>query len=449
MPDVDAWGRKFILRVIQTPNLSLGPMLDEFERRMADYLGTKYAVAVNSGTSGLHLAVRALNINEEDEVVTTPFSFIASANCILFERAIPVFVDIDEKTLNIDVNKLEDIVRRMRNNSQKLKTILPVHIFGRPCEMGEILDIAEKYELKVIEDACEAIGAEYLTDKITDYRQKTTDNNKETTDYDKTTTAYRQQTTDNRPQTIDRRQQRDGKIWKKVGTFGECGIFAFYPNKQITTGEGGMIVTNDKNIDNLCKSMRNQGRSDNGEWLQHERLGYNYRISDINCALGIVQLNRIDEILAKRARVAKLYRKKLAEIGELILPQSERNKKISWFVYVVRLVDKFSREDRDHILIKLKEKGIGCSNYFAPIHLQPFYKKMFGYKRGDFPITEKVSERTIALPFYNCLREDQIDFVCKTLKKIIFRIRKKIREYRPEIIDYRPQTTDYRLKTRN
>lgn len=418
-PDITELEKEKVLEVLNTSNLSLGPKLDEFEKKFAEYIGSKYATAVNSGTSGLHLCIKALDIKDRDEVITSPFSFIASANCILFERARPTFVDIDEKTLNIDVNKMNDIVKTSKVKSQKLKAILPVHIFGRPCEMNEIMELAQKYELKVIEDPCEAVGAEYLysynkVSSTKSERQGETNNleifNKKSEDEKKD----------------QNRIIRKDKTWKKVGTFGDCGVFAFYPNKQITTGEGGMIATDDENIYKLCKSMRNQGRSENGGWLQHERLGYNYRISDINCALGIAQLERIDEILAKRERVAKLYNERLKEIEEITIPQFEENKKISWFVYVVRLIYKYSKENRDLILNKLKEKGIGCSNYFSPIHLQPFYRKMFGYKKGDFPVTERVSERTIALPFFNNLKEDQIDYVCENLKTIIFSLRVQI-----------------------
>lgn len=372
-PDVANSEKTEVLKVMETTFLSLGPKLEEFEKKFAVYIGSRYAVAVNSGTSGLHLCVRALGIKDGDIVITSPFSFIASANCLLFERVETVFVDIDEKTLNIDNNQLEKKIRELRDRGKNLKAVLPVHIFGRPCEMNEIMELARRYGLHVIEDACEAAGAEFLTEKI----------------------------------------------WKKVGTFGDCGVFAFYPNKQMTTGEGGMIVTDDEKIYKLCRSMRNQGRSEDGAWLQHERLGFNYRISDINCALGIAQLERIDEILAKRERVARHYNERLKDVEELILPHFEENKKISWFVYVVRLQDKYSREDRDRILEKLKEKEIGCSNYFSPIHLQPFYREMFGYKKGDFPVTERVSERTIALPFYNNLKEEEIAYVCETLIKII------------------------------
>jgi len=412
-PDITELEKEKVLEVLNTANLSLGPKLEEFEKGFAAYIGSKYAVAVNSGTSGLHLCIRVLDIKNGDLVLTTPFSFVSSANCILFERAKPVFVDIDEKTLNIDINKLKKIIKKYRKRNSKLKAILPVHVFGRPCEMDEIMELVEEYELKLIEDAAEATGAEYLINKSkikaqkSKFQEKT--NNKLNHNFQKKYALK-----------IGKFQKnKDKKTWQKVGTFGDCGVFAFYPNKQMTTGEGGMIVTDDENIYKLCRSMRNQGRSEDGVWLQHERLGYNYRISDINCALGIAQLERIDEILAKREKVARLYNERLRVFEELIIPEFEEGKKISWFVYVVRLANKFSQEDRDFILNKLKEKGIGCNNYFSPIHLQPFYRKMFGYKKGDFPVTEKVSERTIALPFYNNLKEEKINYICKNLKEII------------------------------
>jgi len=403
-PDITERERNIVLEVLNNPNLSLGPKLEEFEDKFSDYIGCKYAVAVNSGTSGLHLCVRALDIKDGDIVITSPFSFVASANCILFERANPVFVDIDEKTLNIDINQLEEKIQELRGGDKNLKSILPVHMFGRPCEMDEIMELASRYGLYVIEDACEAVGAECLTENSQFLSGGSVDYSKS-----------------QNPKQDDQssKSSEDEKTWKKVGTFGECGVFAFYPNKQMTTGEGGMIVTDDEKIYKLSRSMRNQGRSDDGAWLQHERLGFNYRISDINCALGIAQLERIDEILAKRESVTSNYNERLKDVEELILPHFEENKKISWFVYVVRMADRFSREDRDSVLKKLKEKGIGCSNYFSPIHLQPFYREMFGYKKGDFPVTERASERTIALPFYNNIKEEEIDYVCETLKAMI------------------------------
>lgn len=390
-PDITEKERNYIFQVLNTPSLSLGPKLQEFENKFADYIGCKFAVAVNSGTSGLHLCVRALGIRDEDLVITTPFSFISSANCMLFERAKPVFVDIDEKTLNIDVKLMADKVRELKKGDSKLKAILPVHVFGLPNEMESIMGLAQKYDLHVIEDACEAIGAELnLTSKLKIQNMRGNENH---------------------------------NFWKKVGTFGVCGVFAFYPNKQITTGEGGMIVTDDENVYRLCWSMRNQGRSEDGAWLQHERLGFNYRMSDINCALGIAQLERIDKILTKREKVARFYNERLKNEEELILPYSEKNSKISWFVYVIRLQDKYSREDRETVLSGLKEKGIGCSNYFSPIHLQPFYRRMFGYKEGDFPVAEKVSQRTIALPFFNNLKEEEIDYICEHLIESIKNIK--------------------------
>lgn len=352
-----------VVSVLKTPRLSLGPKLQEFEEKVANYIGIKYAVAVNSGTSGLHLIIRALGIKESDEVITTPFSFIASANCILFERAKPIFVDIDPRTLNIDSKQIEEKI------GDKTKAILAVDVFGQPAEWDRLQGIAEKYDLKLIEDSAEAIGAEYKG--------------------------------------------------VKAGSFGDAGIFAFYPNKQITTGEGGVIVTSNEKIARFCRSMRNQGRTEGDGWLQHERLGYNYRISDINCALGIAQLERLDEILERREKVARIYNEKLKDLEGVKIPYVAPQVRMSWFVYVVRLEDRYGQEDRDRVLRKLKKRGIGCSNYFPPIHLQPFYRKMFDYEEGDFPITERISKSTIALPFYNNLTEKEVDYVCEALKRIL------------------------------
>jgi perosamine synthetase len=321
-------------------------------------------VAVNSGTSGLHLIIRALGIGEEDEVITTPFSFISSSNCILYEGAKPVFVDVDEKTFNIDVSKIEEKI------TPKTKAILAVDVFSQPADWAELKKIAKKHKLYLIEDSAEALGSEYKD--------------------------------------------------KKCGSFGDAAIFAFYPNKQITTGEGGMILTNDKKIYELCQSMANQGRDiKDGKWLEHMRLGYNYRLDEMSCAMGIVQMKRIKEILGKRTRVAELYTKKLKNIQELETPFIKEGNKLSWFIYVVKLAENFAGKKRDIIIKKMAEKGIYCSNYFQTIHLQPFYKNEFGYKKDDFPIAENISQRTIALPFYNNLTEKEIDFVIKNLKEIL------------------------------
>jgi len=364
-PDITKKEVEIVNQVLSTPFLSIGPKIKEFEKKIADYIGTRYAIAVNSGTSGLHLCVRSLGIKDGDEVITSPFSFIASANCILFERAKPVFVDINEKTLCLDTSKIEEKI------TEKTKAILPVHIFGHPCEMSKIMEIARRHNLAVIEDACEAIGAEYKG--------------------------------------------------KKVGSFGNCGVFAFYANKQITTGEGGIIVTNNKDVAKLCESMRNQGRGEDNRWLSHVRLGYNYRMSELSAALGLVQMERISEMLEKRSRVADFYNQRLSQIKEVKIPYvGPEINKMSWFVYVIRLDSRrFSRGDRDKIIQELDNRGIQCRDYLPPIHLEPFYVEMFGYQQGDFPITEAVSDSTIALPFYNNLSEEEVDYICNNLKDII------------------------------
>jgi len=369
-PDIREEDRAAVLAVLDSGELSLGPRVAAFERAVAQLTGSGHAIAVNSGTSGLHLCVKAANVGEGDEVITTPFSFVASANCILFERAKPVFVDIDPVTFNIDPAKIEAAI------TPRTKAILPVHVFGRPCALDEIIRIAQKHGLAIIEDSCEAIGAQYRG--------------------------------------------------KAVGTFGQTGVFAFYPNKQMTTGEGGVIVTNDATIAARCRSWRNQGRSAVAGFLDHDSLGYNYRLSDINCALGLSQISRIQEILAARARVAEWYDNSLKGLAQIVRPQiSEPNSTISWFVYVVRLNDDFSQSDRDRVIAELRNRGVECRNYFPPIHLQPLYRKLFGFGPGSFPITEHVSERTMAIPFFNRLSERHINFVCKALDGVTLPLRDK------------------------
>ena len=362
-PDLTWLERKAVLDVVESTFLSLGPKVPEFERAMAQFIGVKHAIAVNSGTSGLHLIVRALGIGRNDEVITTPFSFIASANCVLMESARPIFVDIDPETYNIDPNKVEAAI------TPRTKAILGVDVFGRCAEWDRIGEIAHRRGLAVIEDSCEAIGAEVL-----------------------------------------------GKM---AGSFGDAGCLAFYPNKQMTTGEGGMILTNRDDVAALCRSMRNQGRDEGQGWLEHARLGFNYRLSEIHCALGLAQLSRIDDLLAKRAAVAELYREQLSHHDDFFLPVGPRQGRLSWFVYVVRLADRFTRADRDRILLALRENGIGCNSYFAPIHLQPFYIEQFGFKPGDFPVTEHISERTIALPFFTTMTADQVAQVADCLTQAI------------------------------
>jgi len=369
-PDVSANECQRVLDVLSGPTLSLGPMLPAFESALAEAAGTRFAVAVNSGTSALHLCVKAAGLGEGDEVITSPFSFVASANCLLFEKVTPRFVDIDINTYNIDPALIGGQI------NASTRGILPVHVFGRPADMKSINAIADRRGFVVIEDSCEAIGA-----------------------------------------TVG------GSL---VGGLGQSGCFAFYPNKQITTGEGGALVTNDAEVARLAKSWRNQGRGEGGAWLQHERLGYNYRLSDINCALGLGQLSRLHSILGMRENVARLYSERLAEVPEVIVPApAAADTTISWFVYVVRLQDEFSREDRDRILELLRQDGIGCNNYFAPIHLQDFYRSEFGYRRGDFPVTEHVADRTIALPFFNHLSADQVERVASSLARAISSITRR------------------------
>ncbi len=365
-PDIVEKDIKAVVAVMKTRFLSIGPKVVEFEKRISEYAGVKHAVAVNSGTSALHLIIRGLGIKEGDKVLTTPFSFIASSNCILFERAEPLFVDIDEETLNLDPDKVEKTLKSLKAEELKrVKAMVVVDAFGQPADWDRFREIGKKYNLRLIEDSAEALGSEYKG--------------------------------------------------RRCGSFGEAGVFAFYPNKQITTCEGGVVVTDNEELAKLARSMRSQGRGESGEWLDHERLGYNYRLDELSAALGCSQLERIEEIIKKRAKVAEMYKEKLAGIEEVQVPYlSSNTTRMSWFVYVIRLKRGI---DRDRVIKFLKEEGIECKPYFTPIHLQPFYVDMFGYKRGDFPITEDVAGRTIALPFFNNLAEEQIDYVVEKVRE--------------------------------
>ncbi|NIA17387.1 MAG: aminotransferase class I/II-fold pyridoxal phosphate-dependent enzyme [Planctomycetes bacterium] len=361
-PDINEADIEAVCEVLRTPNLALGPKMAEFEKKIADYVGRKYAVAVNSGTSALFLCMKALGIGPGDEVITTPFTFIASVNCILMVGAKPVFVDIEPRNLNIDPAGIEKKI------TDRTKAILPVVVFGNPAGLDEVCRIAQKHNLPVIEDSCEGIGSELKG--------------------------------------------------KKVGSFGTMSTFAFYPNKQMTTGEGGMIVTDDEELAQMCISLRNQGRGAGGGWLAHERMGYNFRLSDINCALGITQLGRLEEFIEKRRQVAEWYQEKLAPDSRLIVPAAPADCRMSWFVFVVRLIDEYAQK-RNGILKAMRDAGIGVSNYFPPVTLQPFMVEQFGYKDGDFPVTGSVCKSTIALPFYNNLRKDEVGIVCDTLQKYL------------------------------
>lgn len=359
-PNINDDDIQAVLDVLHSTQLSLGAKLSEFEEAIASYVGAKHAVAVNSGTSALHLCVRGLGITEGDEVITTPFSFIASANCILYERASVRFVDIVEDGYSIDPHKVESAI------TEKTKAILGVDVFGHLADWDALRTIADTHQLSLIEDSCEALG---------------------------TTRAG-----------------------KHAGTFGDCGTFAFYPNKQMTTGEGGIIVTDREDLANQARSERNQGRALDSQWLEHRTLGFNYRLSDINCALGTSQLKQLPQFIAQREQVLAWYAEELGEyIEDLILPCSQDGVHTSWFVYVVRLTEKYGAKDRDRIIQNLKANNIGCNTYFPPIHLQPLYKAL-GYKKGDFPVTESISERTIALPFFVHLSREEVATVCSILK---------------------------------
>ena len=381
-PELNDADIKAVNDVLQTRYLSLGPKSKAFERQFASYIGTDHAVGVNSGTSGLHLAIIAAGIGDGDLVITTPFSFIASSNSILFERAIPIFVDIDPKTYNIDPDQVAqaayDLVQggetakkwlppsfRTPNSAiRNLKAILPVDAFAQPADYDPLHAVAEEHDLIIIEDSCEAIGAEYKG--------------------------------------------------RNAGTLGDVAVFAFYPNKQMTTGEGGMIVTNNAEWDALFRSLRNQGRDVFDAWLNHTRLGYNYRMDEMSAALGISQLNRIESLLAKREQVADWYNERLAEVVGIETPYiASTTTRMSWFVYVVRIT---SSVGRDRVMTILKEHDIPSRPYFTPIHLQPFYMDKFGYNRGDFPITEEAGDTCLALPFSGVMTEEQVDIVCNTLK---------------------------------
>jgi perosamine synthetase len=363
-PDITRAEKEAVLSVLETPQLSLGPQLSAFETAVAKAAGVKYAVAVNSGTSALHLIIRALGIKEGDEVITTPFSFVASANCALYEKATPVFADIRPDTFNIDPSLIEKKI------TKKTKAILAVDVFSEPADWDALRKIAKRHNLFLIEDSAESLGSSYRG--------------------------------------------------KRCGGFGQAGIFAFYPNKQITAGEGGAVVTDSKKIADFCRSSANQGRKvAGGKWLEHVRLGYNYRLDEMSCALGLAQLKRFEEILAKRSQVAAWYREKLGAVSGIEIPEPAPGVSRSWFVYVVLLDKKYAGAKRDRVIKDMAARGIQCSNYFTPIHLQPFYRNEFGYKKGDFPVAELIGSRTLALPFYNALREDEVALVARALAEII------------------------------
>jgi dTDP-4-amino-4,6-dideoxygalactose transaminase len=348
---------ELVLEVLRSGRLSLGPTIDRFEELLAERVGAPYAAAVSSGTAGLHLLCIAAGIGPGDEVITSPYSFAATANCFLYEGGVPVFADIDRRTLNVDPAAVEAAV------GPRTKAIVAVDIYGYPCELAELRAIADRHGLALIDDSCEALGAEY-----------------------------------------------DGA---PLGSQGTPAVFAFYPNKQITTGEGGMVSTHSKEEWRLVRSLRNQGRGDSGGWLEHVRLGFNYRLSDIASALGIGQLERLDEILALRRAAAARYDGLLAGIAgvELPCPDDERHRR-SWFVYVVLLPDNAARE---RAIAAFEREGIGYNRYLPSIHLQPYMRKRYGFREGLCPVSEDVSSRSLALPFFTGIESRAQERVAEVL----------------------------------
>jgi dTDP-4-amino-4,6-dideoxygalactose transaminase len=363
-PAIGERERELVLEVLASGNLSLGPRLKEFEDAFAQRLGVAHTSAVSSGTAGLHLATRAAGIERGDEVITTPFSFVASANCVVYEGAKPVFCDIDPRTFNIDPKAAEAAI------TDRTSGLLPVHIFGYPADMPALERLASDRGLWIVEDACEALGARH----------------------------------------------GDGT---SVGARGNPAVFAFYPNKQMTTGEGGIVVSPDPTTKERIDSERNQGRAPDMGWLDHDRLGFNYRLTDIACALGIAQLEKLDELLAGRARVAALYDEALAGIDGLTLPCPDENgDRRSWFVYAVQLP---AGADRDETIKSLRERGIDSKPYLPAIHLMTYYREAFGHREGEFPVCEDVSARSIALPFHPGLGEGEAAQVVAALREVLGR----------------------------
>jgi perosamine synthetase len=351
-----------VLEVLRSGQLSLGPRLAEFERLFAERIGAPHASAVSSGTAGLHLALRAVGVEAGDEVITSPFSFVASANAAIYEGARPVFADIDPVTLNLDPRAAEAAI------TPRTKAILPVHIFGYPADMPAFEEIARRHELAIVEDACEALGARHA----------------------------------------------DGRA---VGARGNPAVFAFYANKQLTTGEGGMVTlgeTGGAAFKQRIDSERNQGRAPDMGWLDHDRLGFNYRLDELSCALGIAQLARLGQMLANRARAAALYREALAGVEGLQLPcEDAGGEQRGWFVFVVQLP---RGVDRDGVVRELAARGVQSKPYLPAIHLMSFYRERFGHRGGEFPVCEDVAARSLALPFFPAIGESEVGRVAERLR---------------------------------
>lgn len=370
-PSITAGDIDAVVDVLRGSTLSLGPRLAAFEAAVAARVGVNAAVGVNSGTSGLHACLAALDISPGDEVITTPFSFVASANCVLYQGATPVFVDIEPETLCLDPQRVAAAV------TARTRALLPVDVFGQPADLTAMRTIAARHRLAIVEDACEAIGSEHRG--------------------------------------------------QPTGSGVTAAVFAFYPNKQMTTGEGGIVVTDDTRLANVIRSLVNQGRDDNGTWLNHVRLGFNYRLDEMSAALGLSQLRRLDAIIAARSQVVAWYTERLRHVAGLTVPTiAAATTRMSWFVYVIQLDPAI---DRQRLMEELAALGIPTRPYFVPIHLQPYYRQRFGYQPGDFPVTERVAATTLALPFFTDMTEVQVDFVCDRLTSLISAARRPLQRH--------------------
>jgi dTDP-4-amino-4,6-dideoxygalactose transaminase len=357
-PWLDEREEELVAEVLRSGRLSLGPTIERFEEAFAERVGAPYAAAISSGTAGLHLLCVAAGVGSGDEVITSPYSFVASANCAIYEGATPVFADVDPSTLNLDPDAVEAAI------TERTRAVVAVDIYGYPCELDELRALCEHRGVALLDDACEALGARYR----------------------------------GRP----------------IGSHGPSAVFAFYPNKQITTGEGGMVTTHSEAEHALIVSLRNQGRADGGGWLEHARLGFNYRMDDVRAAIGLGQLEKLEEILTRRAVVAARYGELLADVDGLVLPcPDDAEHERSWFVYVVMLPDGL---DRERVIAALESKSVQTARYLPSIHLQPYMRERYGFREGLCPIAESASKRTLALPFHTRLDEDDQAYVAEALR---------------------------------
>jgi perosamine synthetase len=357
-PWLDEREEELVTDVLRSGRLSLGPTIDRFEEAFAEVVGAPYAAAVSSGTAGLHLLCVVAGVSPGDEVITSPYSFVASANCAVYEGATPVFADIDPRTLNLSPAAVEAAI------TERTRAVVAVDIYGYPCELDELRALCEAHGIALIQDACEALGARYKG--------------------------------------------------APVGSHGPSAVFAFYPNKQITTGEGGMVTTHSEREWRLLRSLRNQGRADSGGWLEHARLGFNYRLDDVGAAIGLGQLEKLDAILEGRASVAARYGELLADVSGLELPCADDADHVrSWFVYVVTLPED---ADREAVISSLTERGVQSARYLPCIHLQAYMQERFGYRVGLCPVAEAVASRTLAIPFHARLAEDDQTYVADALR---------------------------------